>query len=167
MAYKISGRVLSVGPTQTLPVKSGNTYTKRDLIMTVRKFDPYTGYPTEDKDNVPKFVFFGQQCQQLDSIKAGDIVVVHFDVSGRSYEKDGKTEYFTEVRPFKVELSNGQSNQAPPQPYIPQPQQQYQDPSQAPQPYQPAYPQSSSPLGQQTFPEAPKNLQGGGDDLPF
>ena len=167
MAYKITGRVTMVGPTQTLSAKSGNSYTKRDLIMTVRKFDPYTGYPSEDKDNTPKFSFFGQQRQQLDNIKVGDIVVVHFDISGRSYEKDGKTEYFTEVRPFKVELSNGQSNQVTPQPYIPQTQQPYQAPSQAPQPYQPAYQQPPSPLGQQTFPEAPKNLQDKGDDLPF
>lgn len=167
MAYKISGRVITVGPTQTLPAKSGNTYTKRDLIMTVRKFDPYTGYPSDDKDNTPKFSFFGQQCQQLDNIKVGDIVVVHFDVSGRSYEKDVKTEYFTEVRPFKVEVSSGTNNQVPPQPYIPQAQQQYQAPSQDPQQYQPAYPQTPSPLGQQTFPEAPKNFQDKGDDLPF
>lgn len=167
MAYKISGRVIMVGPTQTLPAKSGNTYTKRDLIITVRKFDPYTGYPSEDKDNTPKFSFFSQQCQQLDNIKVGDIIVVHFDISGRSYDKDGKTEYFTEVRPFKVELSNGQSNQVAPQPYIPQTQQTYQAPSQAPQPYQPAYQQPTSPLGQQTFPEAPKNLQDIDDDLPF
>ena len=128
MAYRISGRVITVGPTQTLAAKSGNSYTKRDLIMTVWKFDPYTGYPSDDKDNTPKFTFFGQQCQQLNGIKAGDIVVVHFDVSGRSYEKDGKTEYFTEVRPFRVESSGPPNSQPSPQPYIPQPPQPYQAP---------------------------------------
>lgn len=164
MAYRISGRVITVGSTQTLAAKSGNSYTKRDLIMTVRKFDPYTGYPSDDKDNTPKFTFFGQQCQQLDGVKAGDIVVVHFDISGRSYDKDGKTEYFTDVRPFRVE-SSGASNS---QPYIPQPQQPYQAPSQPPQAYQPAYPSNPTSMGQQPFPAAPNGIpQGTGDDLPF
>lgn len=167
MAYKISGRAITVGPTQTLAAKSGNSYTKRDLIMTVRKFDPYTGYPSDDKDNTPKFSFFGQQCQQLDNIKTGDIVVVHFDISGRSYEKDGKTEYFTEVRSFKVELSNGQGNQVAPQPFIPQAQQPYQAPSQSPQPYQPPISSNPQPFGQQEFPAPPTNIQDKGDDLPF
>lgn len=163
MAYKISGRVITVGPTQTLAAKSGNSYTKRDLLITVRKFDPYTGYPSDDKDNTPKFSFFGQQCQQLDNINPGDIVVVHFDISGRSYEKDGKTEYFTEVRPFKVELSNGQGNQVAHQPFIPQAQQPYQAPSQSPQPYQPPISSNPQPFGQQAFPAPPQS----DDDLPF
>lgn len=167
MAYKISGRALIVGPTQNLAAKSGNSYIKRDLIITVRKFDPYTGYPSDDKDNTPKFSFFGQQCQQLDNIKTGDIVVIHFDISGRSYEKDGKTEYFTEVRPFNVEVSGSQSNQSHPQPFIPQSQPQYKEPSQAPQPYQPSIPSNPQPFGQQTFPPAPEGVPKNDDDLPF
>lgn len=103
MAYKISGRALFIGPAMTMTSKSGNQYTKRDMVIAVRKFDPYTGHPSEESDNTPKFTFFGQQCQQLDAVRIDDIVVVHFDISGRSYEKDGKKEYFTEVRPFRVD----------------------------------------------------------------
>ncbi len=167
MAYKISGRVMIVGHTQTLTSKSGNSYTKRDLVMTVRKFDPYTGYPSEDNDNTPKFTFMGQQCQQLDTIKTGDIVVVHFDISGRSYEKDGRTEYFTEVRPFRVEQPNGQGNQAAPQQYNTGSQPPLQDPIQPPQAYQQTSQQTTSPFGEQAFPAAPGNLQSKDDDLPF
>lgn len=118
MAYKLSGTVLLITPTQTLPTKSGNTYQKRDLVITARKFDEYTGRPTEDAGNTPKFTFFGKQCEQLDGLKAGDLVKVGFDIAGRSYAKDGRIEYFTEVRPKYVDF-NKQGNQ----PSAPQPRQ--------------------------------------------
>lgn len=103
MAYKISGTVLHIGDTVTLPSRSGTPFTKRDLVITVRKFDPYTGVPSEDSGNTPKFSFVNANCRQLDGLKNGDIVTVLFDISGRSYEKDGRTEYFNDIRPFRVE----------------------------------------------------------------
>lgn len=112
MAYKISGTVLHIGDTVTLPSRSGAPFTKRDLVITVRKFDPYTGVPSEEAGNTPKFSFVNSNCQQLDGLKPGDIVTVLFDISGRSYEKDGRTEYFNDIRPFRVELQR-QSYQQP------------------------------------------------------
>ena len=113
MAYRISGKILSIDSPQTLTSRSGNPYTKRDLVLTVIKYDQYTGYPTEDPGNTPKFTFFGQRCQDLDGLKVGDTVTVCFDVSGRSYEKDGRTEYLTDVRPVSVYRSNRDIPSAP------------------------------------------------------
>lgn len=166
MAYRRSGKVLHLGEMQTLPAKSGNLYTRRELVITVRKFDPYTGFPTDDTQNTPKFIFFGQQCQQLEQLKPGDIVVVHFDISGRTYEKDGKTEYFTEVRPFKVEISGSASQQAPApiQQSAQQPSQAVTQPPQAPQ-----YPQQSNtiPPMQTTVTDSNFGFPVQDDDLPF
>lgn len=103
MAYKITGRLISVGNTQEMSSKSGNRYQKRDFVMTVRKFDPYTGQPTGDEGNTPKFTLFGERCNDLNGIFPGDIVIVSFEISGRAFDKDGKTDYFTEVRPLRVE----------------------------------------------------------------
>lgn len=154
MAYKLSGKVMLVSDTVSLSSKSGTQFTKRDLVITVRKFDQYTGVPSDDDGNTPKFTFMGLACQQLDGIKVGDIVTVLFDIAGRSYEKDGKTEYYTDVRPFKVELQR-QSYQQP------------QAVSQAPQdPF--AYPQQTNPTDMQTAPQAaPTAAQVQTDDLPF
>ncbi len=154
MAYKLSGKVMLVSDTVSLSSKSGTQFTKRDLVITVRKFDQYTGVPSDDDGNTPKFTFMGLACQQLDRIKVGDIVTVLFDIAGRSYEKDGKTEYYTDVRPFKVELQR-QSYQQP------------QAVSQAPQdPF--AYPQQTNPTDMQTAPQAaPTAAQVQTDDLPF
>lgn len=104
MAYKLSGSVLLVGDTTPLQSRSGVTFTKRDLVITVRKFDPYTGVPTEEPGNTPKITFLNSNCQQLDGVKVGDIVTVHFDISGRSYDKDGRREYSTDIRGFRVEV---------------------------------------------------------------
>lgn len=103
MAYKLTGRIISVGDTQEMISKSGTEYRKRDFVMTVRKFDPYTGQPADDEGNTPKFSLFGDRCNDLNGIFKGDVVIVYFEINGRSFMKDGKTEYFTEVRPLRVE----------------------------------------------------------------
>ncbi len=119
MAYRITGRVFAISQTRSSQSKSGNSYTMRDLVITIRKFDPYTGQPSDDTGNTPKFTFMNDRCQQLDNIKVGDIVIVHFDISGREYQKDGRTEYITDIRPFRVELLTNtiyqQSHNAQPQ----------------------------------------------------
>lgn len=163
MAYKVSGRVLTVGATQSLSSRNGNTYTKRDLIIAVRKFDRYTGQPIDDIDNTPKFTFMGDRCQRLDGIKAGDVVTVSFDITGRKYEKDGRTEYITDLRPISVDVMNQQ------QAYV------QAAPSLNAQAYAPQPPQSEFPLysqpGQSTMPL--QESQAGSisgkqeDDLPF
>lgn len=154
MAYKISGSVLYISDTVSLPSKSGTTYTKRDLVITVRKFDQYTGVPSEETGNTPKFSFMNTNCQQLDGIKVGDVVTVLFDINGRSYDKDGRTEYFTDVRPFKVEVQC----------------QSYQQPQSVSQPLQGAFPsnQPTTPTDVLNAPQAaPTAAQVQTDDLPF
>ena len=39
MAYKITGRVLLIGAPVSLTSKSGTQFIKRDIVITVRKFD--------------------------------------------------------------------------------------------------------------------------------
>ena len=104
MAYKIKGRVLHVGRPQTIKTKSGSAFEKRDLVIVARRFDPMTGEPTEDPDNTPKFTFGGERCRELDGVKVGDTVTVSFDIQGRRYDRDGAVDYFTDVRPFRVDL---------------------------------------------------------------
>ncbi len=113
MAFKLTGAVLMIGNTTPLQSKSGVTFTKRDLVITVRKFDSYTGSPIEDPGNTPKITFFNSSCQQLDEVKVGDIVTVHFDISGRSYDKDGRKEYSTDIRGFRVDVQQMTQPQYP------------------------------------------------------
>ena len=154
MAYKISGRVLHIGSPVTLPSKSGTPYTIAYIVITVRKFDPYTGQPTDDTDNTPKFQFIGDKCQQLANVKIGDIVTVHFDIQGRSFVKDNKTEYFTGVRPFRIDVQQQTYHQQVPQnPYS--------------GPYYGAHQPTTPPMAQNTPQEAPIPSKDKNDDLPF
>lgn len=141
---------MHIGPAQALTsAKTGNAYTKRDLVITVRLFDPYTGQPTEDSGNTPKFTFMGERCRDLDQYKAGDIVTVDFDISGRKYEKDGRTEYATDVRPFRI----SPNRPSQPQSYQ-QPQQQQQQ-----QAYQPQEQVYQQPQTAQTYQQPPQEPQ--------
>lgn len=164
MAYKIIGRVLSIGTLQTFTSKSGNTFTKRDIVIMVRKFDQYTGEPSFDEFNTPKFSFMNEKCQQLDQIKIGDVVTIGFDLRGGTYEKDGKTEYLTDLRPFSVipEKQNAQSQQfscpQPPQGGYQQGYNQAQQPmAQSSQPFQ----QPMAPQTQQACPQPPQQTYSG------
>lgn len=171
MAYKITGKVAIITPTQSFKSRNGNDYTKRDLVITAIKFDQYTGQPTEDETNTPIFTFIGEKCKILDPIKVGDTVTVHFDLSGRRYDKDGQTSYINDIRPFNVIPQKQQYSAAPYQ----QAQQTYtqqtphqQASSQPPQTYQPPYQSTPQPFGQNAFPSAPMQPnQGNSDDLPF
>ena len=178
MAYKLSGKILAIGQSENLTSRSGNTYTKRDLIVTVIKYDPYTGYPSEDTGNTPKFTFIGQRCQDLDGFKAGDSVTLGLEISGRIYNKDGRTEYLTDVRPVSVYRNTREQSAAPDNPVTPSAPQSglvYQGPSD-PFAYPPAStaiapgnsfspPFSGAPSGGAS---APGNATGElGDDLPF
>lgn len=103
MAYKITGRVLQIGQTQSVPTKSGGTYDKRDIVITVRKYDPFTGEPREDLENTPKFTFGGERCRDLDGVNPGDPVTIHFEITGRSYMTEKEKRFFTEARPLRLE----------------------------------------------------------------
>ncbi|MBD5585348.1 MAG: DUF3127 domain-containing protein [Clostridia bacterium] len=179
MAYKITGRVLNIGPSQSIIAKSGNQFVKRDVVIMVRKFDPYTGEPSFDELNTPKFSFMNEKCQQLDKIKVGEIVNISFDVRGRAYEKDGKKDYLTDVNPFSIvpdkqnyqvqqeayqQMAEAQAQQ--PMAQSPQQYQQpiMQQPQQSPQ-YNSSYP--SSPYGQNVATQPPRAPFGENGDNPF
>lgn len=113
MAYKITGRVLMVGDRKTITARNGNQYTTCDLVIAVMKFDPYSGEPTEDPNNTPKFTFMGDRCNDLDRLRPGMICIVHFDVNGRIFQKEeGGVGYITDLRPFKAEAAWGKARNA-------------------------------------------------------
>lgn len=124
MANFIIGQILSIGEAQNLTSQNtGNSFTKRSLIISVRRFDPNTGEPVNDYENTPEFSFIGDKCNDLDQFKVGQNVAVYFDVVGRKYTPQGGTEkIINDIRPYKVELygraANEQTQPAPaPQTY--------------------------------------------------
>ena len=100
MANQISGKVLIIEDEVTIPTRSGNTFTKRQIVLDASHYDPMTGQKFE---NYPAFDFVGNRVSELDKFKVGDLVTISFALNGRPFEKDGKTTYFTSVNGYKVE----------------------------------------------------------------
>lgn len=103
-ANQLIGTILTIGATQDLTSKSGNSFKLRDLTIMVRRFDPNTGEPVSDSENTPQLTFMGDRCAELDNFQPGQVVVVSFDVQGRKYtDQAGITKIINDIRPFKIE----------------------------------------------------------------
>lgn len=151
MENQIRGRVFSIGQTQSIQTKNGNSFTKREIVLDASKYDMYTG--EKGYENYPMFEFTGEKCKDLDGYQVGQVVTISFDLQGGFYDdKDGVKRNLTKVRGYKIEART--SVQA-------QPQQQVQ-PQAAPQPQYQAAPQPQYPKQQPQTPPPP-----GMNDLPF
>lgn len=116
MANTITGKIASIGQTQSLTTKSGNAFQKRDIVINVRRFDPNTGEPMTDYENTPQLSFYGDKCRDLDRFQTGQMVTIYFDLRGSKYvNPEGRESIITEARPYRIELY-GQQRQAQPQP---------------------------------------------------
>ena len=109
MANTLTGKVIAVSPIETIASKDPNKQPmqKRSLYMDCTRYDPYTG--ERGYENTPLLEFGGKAMEKLNELvnnglKKDDIVVVSFDIQGTPYEKDGKKQVFTRVRPFDIEL---------------------------------------------------------------
>lgn len=107
MANQISGKVLIIENAVTIPTRSGNTFTKRQIVIDASRYDPKTGQKFE---NYPAFDFVGNRVNELDNFKVGDWVTISFALNGRPFDKDGKTTYFTSVNGYKIDPYQRQNN---------------------------------------------------------
>lgn len=105
MANCIIGSIIAIGATQNLVSKDGNSFAKRSLILSVRRYDQNTGEPINDYENTPEFSFIGDRCRDLDQFQVGQNVCVYFDLVGRRYTPQGGEEkIINDIRPYKIEL---------------------------------------------------------------
>ena len=144
MANQVIGQIVSIGQTQSLTAKNGNAFQKRDLVISVRRFDPNTGEPVTDWENTPKFSFMGDKCRDLDLFQLGQMVIVSFDLQGRQYQNaSGVTDIITEARPYRIEAYGKCTAQQPTTHAAPAPDSYRQQSAPAPsqQPYYPQQPQ--------------------------
>lgn len=132
MANFLVGVIAQIGEIQNLVSKAGTPFKRRELILSVRRFDPNTGEPFTDNENTPLLVFTGDRCEDLNNFQPGQVVTVYFDIQGRKYtDASNITKIINDIRPYKIELyqSRTATAQAPrpsaPQPIAPQGGQQY------------------------------------------
>lgn len=110
MALTITGKVHSVGNTQSIASKNGGQpFLKREIVLDATRFDPYTG--ERDKfENFPQFEFSGEKCSELDKCKVGDVVTISFTLQGSFYKsQDGIERNFTRIRGYEIEVKQTSS----------------------------------------------------------
>ncbi len=167
-ANQLIGTILSIGATQDLVSKSGNSFKRRELVLMLHRFDPNTGEPIIDSENTPQLTFIGERCGNLDGFQPGQVVVVSFNIQGRKYtDQSGVTKIINDIQPYRIELHQSCVSPAP---QVANTLTQVASPSQQPVATQPAmatpgYPQGHQPApAQSTYPQgAPQ----GGYTPPF
>lgn len=171
MANQITGTVLLVGRTESIPTNNGQPFYKRELVLDASRYDQFSGRKFE---NYPKFEFVGNNCAMLDQFPVGSIVTVSFVLSGRKVEKNGEVSFFTNVTGYKIEpyVRNGMPVNQGAQAVSPAPPSQF--PTQGAQTSQQGpYVPPTAPTGptSQPFPPAVDEngnpINGDPDDLPF
>lgn len=99
MANTMIGKLHIIGDVVSIPTKSGSTIQKRTIVLDCTTYDRYTG---QQMANFPSFEMSGERTKLTDNFKVGDMVEVSFFLSGRQYEKDGKTQYFTSIVAYGI-----------------------------------------------------------------
>lgn len=108
MANQLTGRIEVLGQTQQVASKSGNTFSRRELVLNCARYDQYTG--EKISENHPQFEFSGKACEKLDGLNVGDVIVVSFTLQGSWYEKDGVRKNFTRVIGYDVEVKTRETS---------------------------------------------------------
>lgn len=148
------GKVVTVGPTQQIVGRTGNTVNKRILTIDASEVSA-TGTLFQ---NTPEFEFVGDSaCDSINTLAVGQYVKVFFAPTGRAYiDRNGQQRIFTTNKAFNADVIDAQqpvaqevqASQPQPAAYASTPQPAPQQPAYAPQP-QPQYGQQPTQYGNQ------------------
>lgn len=101
MSLEITGKIIEIAPTQQVSDK----FKKREFVVEISEDingNTYTNYA--------KFQAVQAKCDILDKFSAGQSVKVSFNLKGNRWEKDGKTQYITNLDAWRVELAINYAN---------------------------------------------------------
>jgi hypothetical protein len=89
MSFSIKGTMYRIFPTEQV----NENFTKRNFVLEV-------------PGDYPQKILFQtikERCDLLDSYTIGDEVTVHFDIQGKEFTKDNKTNFFNNLNAWKLE----------------------------------------------------------------
>ena len=105
MSYELTGKLIAKSDT----VQRTETFKTREFV--VEKSEEINGRMIS---NYVKFQCVQDRTNIIDKLNIGDEVKVHFNIKGSKWEKDGKTNYITNLDAWRIEqnLASGRSNAA-------------------------------------------------------
>ena len=92
------GTLIVINPTQQIT----DTFSKREFVIETSEDSNGQSYTQSIKFQVMK-----DKCSMLDSFNVGDEVAVSFNITGKPWEKDGKTSYFNNLNAWKITKLEG------------------------------------------------------------
>lgn len=93
MSFELTGKLIEQGTTQQITA----TFSKREFVIEVEENNAgrvFTDYI--------KFQLMQDKCDLIDSFPLGSEITVKFGIKGTKWEKEGKTNYFTNLNAFYV-----------------------------------------------------------------
>jgi hypothetical protein len=114
MSFKLSGKLIFVGDPQQVTEK----FRKREFVIETSEEVAGSVYT-----NYVKFQLVNNKCDLLNDIlktPIGSNVDVDFTCKGSRYEKDGKTNYITNLDAWRIATAGGASNTSAPAASAPQ-----------------------------------------------
>src|SRR5687767_6511187 len=102
MGYELTGKLIAKYDT----VQRTETFKTREFV--VERTEDINGRTIT---NYAKFQAVQDKTNIIDKLKIGDEIKVHFNIKGSKWEKDGKTNYITNLDAWRIEqLLPGQGN---------------------------------------------------------
>lgn len=106
MGYELTGKLVAKFDT----IQRTETFKVREFA--VEKTEEGTGRTIT---NYIKFQCVQDKTALLDSFNPGDEIKVHFQIKGTKWERDGKTNYFTNLDAYRIEaLAGSKRPETPP-----------------------------------------------------
>ena len=107
MPNQITGKILVIGPKETITGGNGSI-TKREVVLNCsRRVDQWSD---EWYENYPRFEFMSKHVDDPDAFNVGDVVTISFDLQGRKTTSNGQERYFTNIIGYKIEPYRRQQN---------------------------------------------------------
>lgn len=106
-SFEAQGTIHSIGATTEY---GSNGFTKREFVLKLTGDDENSSYP-----NYIALELIKDKCALMDQFEIGNEIQVHFNLSGRLWQGNGKPEKcFTSLQAWRVGPVDATSNQAPP-----------------------------------------------------
>ncbi len=103
MSYELSGKIIAKYDT----VQRTETFKTREFV--VEKSEDINGRTIT---NYIKFQAIQDKTTIIDKVNIGDEIKVYFNIKGSKWEKDGKTNYITNLDAWRIELMLQTNNAA-------------------------------------------------------
>lgn len=94
MSYELTGRLIAKYET----MQRSETFRTREFV--VEKTEDIGGRTVT---NFIKFQCVQERTNIVDRVNAGDEIKVHFNIKGSKWEKDGRTNYITNLDAWRIE----------------------------------------------------------------